>query len=170
MHAKPLDISRPRAFRGCLLLAALSSFSCKSAGGPSTAGGPPAAEAAPAAAQNPVQHEMLLLTAALSNALSGIGRGDVSGIRHDLHRVHTAKDATSASIRDGGYKPPRGADQLERFVELDEAFHKHLERLVAASRKNDVPAAAEALADAVRGCHGCHAEFRDTPAVESPPQ
>lgn len=168
---KPLSalVRPPGPIVAAMILCGLFSLGCRSAAAPTAEHGHAPAPPPAAPDQNPVRHEMLLLTAALSNALAGIGRGDVTGIRHDLHRVHTAKDATGAAIAGGGYRPPRGADRIERFVELDEAFHEHLARMVAASQRNDVPAAAAALAAAVADCHGCHAEFRDAPPTEAAP-
>lgn len=110
---------------------------------------------------NPVQHEMQLLTGALERAVRAIGLGDVRAIAHDLHRVHAAKEATEAAIREGKYRPPRNPERLDRFRELDVAFHGHLEQLVKASNANDVPATAVAFASTIQGCQGCHAEFRN---------
>lgn len=123
----------------------------------------PAHESAhePAPAANPVQHEMRLLSATLEATVRAIGSGDVRGIEHELHRLHGAKEATEAALREGRYRPPKNPDQIERFFVLDEAFHDDLGALVTASRNNDVPAAAEALGAIVRGCQGCHSEFRD---------
>ncbi len=146
-------------FAPTLIAAALLVGACQ------TSASPPPEEVS--SASNPVQHEMLLLTTALANAVTGIGQGDVRSIRHDLHKVHAAKDATGEALRGGTYRPPSNPDQIALFEALDTAFHAHLERLVAASRKNDVPAAAEALALAVQGCHGCHLQFRD-PASPTP--
>ena len=110
--------------------------------------------------QNPVKTEMQLLSAAMISAVTNIGQGDVRPIRHALHQVHKARANTEAAIHDGSYKPPQNADKLSRFIELDEAFHTHLERLAAASAANDVPKAAEALGAALQACNGCHSEFR----------
>lgn len=110
---------------------------------------------------NPVQHETQLLTGALERAVRAVGLGDVRGIAHDLHRVHGAKEVTEAAIRSGKYRPPRNPDRVDRFRELDVAFHGHLERLVNASNTNDVAATAAALATTIQGCEGCHAEFRN---------
>ena len=109
---------------------------------------------------NPVQHEMLLLTAALESAVRGIGTGDVRPVEHALHQVHGAKEATSEAIADGSYRPPKNPDDIERFRELDEAFHAKLGKLVAASRANDLNATADALGEVLDGCPGCHTEFR----------
>lgn len=109
---------------------------------------------------NVVQQEMQLLTAALESAVRGIGTGDVRPLEHELHRVHAAKQATEAAIADGSYKPPKNPDALDRFTELDEAFHDELRKLVAASRANDLSATADALGGVLRSCEGCHSEFR----------
>lgn len=109
---------------------------------------------------NPVQIEMRLLTATMQQAVDGIGRGDVREIAHSLHRLHAAKERTSASIAEGSYHPPREGADMARFTELDEAFHGKLIPLVRASQANDVPAAAEAFGAVMAGCNGCHSEFR----------
>lgn len=119
---------------------------------------PPAAPSAPPA--NPVQAEMRLLSATLQSAVRGIGAGDVRSVEHELHRLHAAKETTEAAIRNGSYRLPRNPDRVDRFRELDEAFHGGLGALVQASRRNDVAATAEALGVVLRGCQGCHSEFR----------
>lgn len=114
------------------------------------------------AGPNVVQREMRMLTDIVADTVRGIGAGDVSGIDEQLHRLHAAKEATTAAVRSGAYKMPATAS-VEAFIAMDDAFHEHLGALVRASRANDVPAAAEALGSIVRGCHGCHAIFRATP-------
>lgn len=109
---------------------------------------------------NEVQAEMRLLSEALEAAVRGIGAGDVRGVEHALHRVHAAKEKTAAALASARYRPPKNADRLPRFRELDEAFHGRLEPLVEASRANDVPRTAQALGAALESCHGCHTEFR----------
>ncbi len=119
---------------------------------------PPAAPSTPPA--NPVQAEMRLLSATLQSAVRGIGAGDVRSVEHELHRLHAAKETTEAAIRNGSYRLPKNPDRVARFHELDEAFHGGLGGLVQASRRNDVAATAEALGVVLRGCQGCHSEFR----------
>lgn len=137
----------------------LALFGCREHGHSGHSGAAPPLPSATAPA-NPVQHEMQLLTGALERAVRAIGLGDVRGIAHDLHQVHTAKEATDAAIREGKYRPPKNPERVDRFRELDAAFHGHLEGLVKASNANDVSAAAAALASTMQGCQGCHAEFR----------
>jgi cytochrome c556 len=136
-----------------------------------TGADPHRAPPAKTAATNPVREEMRLLTAALEQAVRGIGAGDVREVEHALHRVHAAKEVTEAAIESGRYRPPKGADRIARFRALDEVFHRDLARLVGASRRNDVPATAEAVGAVLRGCAGCHAEFRDAapPSPSTPP-
>ncbi|MGE0401671.1 MAG: hypothetical protein AB7T06_33525 [Kofleriaceae bacterium] len=114
---------------------------------------------------NPVQTEMRMLTSILEATVRAIGARDVRPIAHELHRLHAAKEATSAALRDGSYKLPKNPEQLETFVAMDEAFHEHLGALVSASQANDIPGTADALGAIVRGCEGCHAMFRATPGL-----
>lgn len=101
-----------------------------------------------------------MLTSILEETVRGIGARDVRPIEHALHRLHAAKELTGAALRDGSYKLPKNPDQVDAFVAMDEAFHKHLGALVVASHANDIPGAAEALGAIVRGCEGCHATYR----------
>lgn len=107
-----------------------------------------------------MQQEMQLLTTALESAVRGIGNRDVRSVEHALHEVHGAKEATAKALADGSYRPPKNPDALDRFAELDEAFHAELVKLVEASRTNDVSATAQALGGVLDRCEGCHAEFR----------
>ena len=126
---------------------------------------PPAAAPADAAAPagNVVQTEMRMLTQIVEATVRGIGAGDGRGIDELLHQLPGAKEATTAAVTSGAYKLPKNPDGVAAFAAMDEAFHEHLGALVKASRANDVPAAADALAQIVRGCPGCHATYRATP-------
>jgi len=117
-------------------------------------------DAAATAPANPVQIEMRMLTDILAATVRGIGARDVRPIEHELHRLHAAKEATTAAVRSGAYKLPKNPDGVAQFEAMDEAFHEHLGSLVMASRANEVPATAEALGAIMRGCHGCHEAFR----------
>lgn len=121
-------------------------------------------EGAPPAAPdglNPVQHEMRLLLGAVQQAVEGVALGDVRRVPEAFHRVHAAKQATAAALASGAWRPGQG--DLPRFEAMDEAFHAKLEPLVEASSRNDLAATADALAEVVRQCDGCHRAFRATP-------
>jgi cytochrome c556 len=109
---------------------------------------------------NVVQTEMRMLTQILEATVRGIGARDVRPIEQMLHKLHAAKEATTAAATGGSYKLPKNADSLAGFIAMDEAFHRHLGALVKASRANDVPRAADALGAIVRSCEGCHAVYR----------
>jgi len=108
---------------------------------------------------------MRMLTSILEATVRAIGARDVRPIEHELHRLHAAKEATTAALRDGSYKLPMNPEQVDAFVAMDEAFHQHLGALVSASRANDIPRAADALGAIVRSCEGCHAMFRAAPSL-----
>ena len=125
-----------------------------------SATGSQAGSAALPAPGNAVQTEMRMLTSILEATVRAIGARDVRPIEHELHRLHAAKEATTAALRDGSYKLPKNPDQVDAFVAMDEAFHEHLGALVLASRANDIPRTADALGAILRGCEGCHVTFR----------
>jgi cytochrome c556 len=133
---------------------------CPPAPAASSSPGDAAATLDAGAPPNVVQTEMRLLTQILEATVRGIGANDVRGIDEQLHQLHAAKEATGAAVKSGAYKLPKNADQVAQFEAMDEAFHAHLGSLVKASSKNDVPGAAEALSQIVRGCPSCHAVFR----------
>ena len=77
-----------------------------------------------------------------------------------LKEVLRARDEFLRLFFDGTFDAD--ADKIDRFRELDEAFHHDLEQIVLASRANDVERTAEAVGKALTACNGCHAEFRQT--------
>lgn len=125
----------------------------------------PAADVAITPPANVVQAEMRLLTQAMEVAIRGVGKGDVSEVAPALHRVHEAKEATASALASGTWQPSANPETVTAFVAMDEAFHEILERMVVASRAGDVAGTSAALADAMRGCDGCHALFRAPPAA-----
>lgn len=113
-----------------------------------------------AAGLNPVQQEMRMMVGMLARAVMAIGMRDVSGVQHDLHRLHAAKEATTAAVTSGTYKLPKNPENVARFTQLDEDFHVLLGKLVAASQANDVQGTAEAVGQVLANCTSCHSEFR----------
>ena len=109
---------------------------------------------------NPVQHEMQLLTTALEGAVKHIALGELPKIEHGLHAVHGAREQTEAALRDGTYRPPKNADHVAKFFELDKAFHATLEELAHAAAKNDYDATVAHFSLAMRGCRECHEMFK----------
>lgn len=113
-----------------------------------------------AAGLNPVQQEMRMMVGMLARAVMAIGMRDVSGVEHDLHRLHAAKEATTAAVTSGTYKLPKNPENVARFTKLDEDFHALLGKLVVASQANDVQGTAEAVGQVLANCTSCHSEFR----------
>jgi DNA-binding GntR family transcriptional regulator len=114
---------------------------------------------------NPVQLEMRLLRDAMRSAVDSISDGDVRGLPERLHAVHVAAGDTRAALEKGDYVLPSGADQVEAFIALDEAFHRDLVEMVKAAKKNDVAATAEHFGVLMNHCDGCHVRYRVQPAA-----
>jgi DNA-binding GntR family transcriptional regulator len=124
---------------------------------------PPAAATVPEVSA--LQAEMALLAAAMRVAVDGIGTSDLSGVEPALMAVHAAREATEAALRDGTLAAPRAADPHlppEHFAELDHQFHELLVELLTASRRQDTPAAIDALGRVLHGCETCHQLYRPT--------
>lgn len=111
--------------------------------------------------------EMALLAAAMRVTVDGIGTGDLSGVEPALMTVHTAREATEEALRNGTLTAPRAVDShlpAEHFAELDHQFHELLVELLTASRRQDTPAAIDALGRVLHGCETCHQLYRPTVA------
>jgi hypothetical protein len=120
--------------------------------------------ASPPEAPNPVQREMRLLESAMQASVSAIAAGDVRHLPKLLHAVHTAAGDTKTALKTGAYKPPRGAEQVDLFIKLDDEFHAEMIKMVKAARKNKVEETAAHFGALMTRCHGCHAVFRAPPA------
>jgi DNA-binding GntR family transcriptional regulator len=109
---------------------------------------------------NPVQLEMRLLRDAMRSAVDSIAAGEVRGLPEQLHAVHVAAGDTRSALEKREYVLPSGADQIDAFLALDEAFHRALIKMVKAAKKNDVAATAEQFGVLMNRCEGCHARYR----------
>lgn len=145
-------------------------ISCSKPQGPPTAFTTEPQATAPAAAPehgaSALKTEMALLASAMRVTVDGIGSGDLSGVEPALTAVHAAREATEAALRSGTLAvPPAVAPDLPsaHFAELDQQFHELLVELLTASRRQDTPAAIDALGRVLHGCRTCHELYR--PAV-----
>lgn len=118
-----------------------------------------AAEAA--TTDNPVKHEMRLLDAAFKNLLDSLLLDTPEAIEPPFHEVHRAKMETEKALHAGKVVLPKNGDKLEEFVEMDEAFHGKLKKLLGAARKNDRKGIQQSAHEILDGCVQCHTKFRN---------
>ncbi len=119
----------------------------------------PAANSVPA--ENALIHEMRLLDKAFKNLIDSLLLDTPEAIEAPFHDVHRAKMATGKALKAGKVKLPKNGDKLDEFVELDEAFHGKLKKLLGAAGKKDrkgIEASAHAILDS---CVQCHSKFRN---------
>ena len=112
------------------------------------------------AVQNPVKHEMQLLSVAMHKSLDAIANDELAVIPAEIAKVHPAKVATEEAVKAGTYKPPHNSERMDEFAKLDSQFHNKLRTLLGAAKNNDRPAAAQAYGELVQGCVTCHQTFR----------
>ncbi|MGM0577101.1 MAG: cytochrome c [Myxococcota bacterium] len=109
---------------------------------------------------NAVQQEMRLLDDAMGEILTLIANDALHGIPERLERVHPARQLTATAIEQGVYAPPARSDDVEGFVDRDDAFHEDLKALLQAAKKDDLEAATDAYQGLVEGCTDCHTTYR----------
>jgi len=118
-----------------------------------------AAETAPT--DNPVKNEMRLLDAAYKNLLDSILLDTPEAIEPPFHEVHRAKMATEKALHAGRLVLPKNSDKLGEFVEMDEAFHEKLKKLLGVARKKDRKGIQDSAHEILDGCVKCHSRFRN---------
>lgn len=112
-------------------------------------------------AEMALKHEMKLLDAAFKNLLDAILLDRPEIIEAPFHEVHMAKMETEKALHSGKAKPPKNADKLEEFVEMDEAFHDKLRKLLGAAGKKDREGIKASAHEILDGCVQCHNMFRN---------
>ena len=113
------------------------------------------------APEDAVKHEMRLLNAAYKNLLDSILLDTPEAIEAPFHDVHRAKMATEKALKAGKVKLPKNGDKLDEFVEMDEAFHGKLKKLLGAARKQDRKGIKNSVHEIVDACVECHSRFRN---------
>ena len=114
-----------------------------------------------APAENAVKHEMRLLDKAFKNLIDSLLLDTPEAIETPFHEVHRAKMATEKALKAGKVKLPKNGDKLDEFVEMDEAFHGKLKKLLGAVRKQDSKGIQVSVHDILDGCVQCHSRFRN---------
>ena len=113
------------------------------------------------APEDAVKHEMRLLDAAYKNLLDAILLDTPEAIEPPFHEVHRAKMATEKALHAGKVKLPKNGDKLDEFVEMDEAFHGKLKKLLGAARKKDRKGIQDSAHEILDSCVQCHTRFRN---------
>ena len=114
-----------------------------------------------ASAENAVIHEMRLLDKAFKNLIDSLLLDTPEAIEAPFHDVHRAKMATEKALKAGKVKLPKNGDKLDEFVEMDEAFHGKLKKLLGAARKKDRKGIQDSAHEILDSCVQCHSRFRN---------
>jgi len=112
-------------------------------------------------AEMAVKHEMRLLDGAFKNLLDAILLDTPETIEAPFHEVHNAKMETGKALRAGKIKLPKNGDKVDEFVQMDEAFHNKLRKLLGAARKKDRQGIKASAHEILDGCIQCHNKFRN---------
>ena len=113
------------------------------------------------APKDAVKHEMRLLDAAYKNLIDSLLLDTPEAIEPPFHEVHRAKMATEKALHAGKIVLPKNSDKLDEFVEMDEAFHGKLKKLLGAARKKDRKGIQDSAHEILDSCVQCHSRFRN---------
>ena len=119
----------------------------------------PATNSVPA--ENALIHEMRLLDKAFKNLIDSLLLDTPEAIEAPFHDVHRAKMATEKALHAGKVKLPKNGDKLDEFVEMDEAFHGKLKKLLGAAGKKDRKGIEASTHEILDSCVQCHSKFRN---------
>ena len=112
-------------------------------------------------AQNPLKDEMQTLNAAFQKIVTAVSLGEGAAVHKALQAMHGKEEKTAGALRSGAIMPPKNADKLEEFERQDGKFHKNLELLASAARKNDRQKMLSLTKLLLDGCVNCHSAFRE---------
>lgn len=104
---------------------------------------------------------MRLLDKAFKNLIDSFILNNPDAIEEPFHEVHKAKANTEKALEKGELRLPKNSDKIKQFIQMDERFHKKLERLLDASRKKDMKTVQDVTHKLLNGCVECHRKFRD---------
>ncbi|MBI5827409.1 MAG: cytochrome c [Deltaproteobacteria bacterium] len=110
--------------------------------------------------QSPLKDEMQTLNAVFQKVVTAVSLGDGEAVTRALEAMHGKEERTAEALHSGAVRPPKNADKLDEFERLDRKFHKELDLLASAARKNDRQKMLTLTKRLLDGCVECHSAFR----------
>lgn len=119
-----------------------------------------AAAAGHKATGSELKEEMYQLDKAFREIVSGVALGNGQRVFKAIHTLHGKREATQHALHEGKIKLPKNQERANEFEEMDNEFHKDLELLASAAKKNDGPKMAALTKKLLDSCVSCHNTFR----------
>ena len=111
--------------------------------------------------KNLIQKEMLALDSALKVTIDAIVLNELGRIHPAFEEAHRIRQQVEQAIKgDRKILLPRNQKRFKEFVRLDNKFHRDLERLLKAAKKNKMAAVQRQTHLLLDACVRCHAIFR----------
>ncbi len=110
--------------------------------------------------KNPLIEEMNALDGVFRDIVSGVALNDGPRVQAAVEKMHGTMEKTHEGVRTGTVILRKNGERLNEFIEQDKQFHRTLEDLAVAARKNDSPAMVSLTKKLLDGCVQCHREFR----------
>lgn len=110
---------------------------------------------------NLIQREMLALDSALKVAVEALVLNEPGRIVPAFLEVNQIREQVEGAVRGGAViMLPQNQKRFKEFVRLDNKFHRDLELLLAAAKKNNMGALQRQTHRLLDACVRCHRIFR----------
>lgn len=109
---------------------------------------------------NALIEEMQILDHAFQQVVSAVSLGDGAKVSEALESMHGTMEKTHEAVHEGAVRIPKNAHRQKEFVKMDKEFHRNLERLAEAGKKNDQAKMLSLTKKLLDGCVNCHRDFR----------
>jgi len=118
------------------------------------------ASAQPLESKNLIQKEMLALDSALKVTIDAIVLNELGRIHPAFEEAHRIRQQVEQAIKgDRKILLPRNQKRFKEYVRLDNKFHRDIELLLRAAKKNKMAAVQRQTHLLLDACVRCHAIF-----------
>lgn len=109
---------------------------------------------------NPLVEEMITLDKTFRDVVSAVALGEGETVHRALESMHGTMERTHKAVHAGTVKVPKHAHRTKEFIKLDKKFHRDLETLDRAARKNNQQKMLSLTKKLLDGCVDCHRTFK----------
>ncbi len=112
--------------------------------------------------QDLLKREMAALDTALKTTIDAVVLNEPARISPSFEEVTKIREQVEHAVKTGArIKLPRNQKRFKEFVRLDNKFHRELDVLLRAARKNNMSVVQRQTHRLLDGCVRCHTIFRN---------
>lgn len=117
-------------------------------------------KAVAAVGDNPILDEMVIVDKAFREIVSAVAVGSGPKVLRALQPLHAASEKTYDDLHSGALTLPKNEKNISEFVNMDEKFHHHIEKLAEAAHKDNKDTMLSITKKLMDACVNCHKTFK----------